>query len=56
MFAALMLGLGLSAATPAAAAINLVRNGDFEQTTLQGSYGFGDRYAANQVTDWTSSG
>lgn len=47
---------GLLGAAPASAVTNLVQNGDFEQTTLQGSFGFGDRYAANQVANWTSAG
>jgi hypothetical protein len=47
---------GLIAVAPAGATINLVQNGNFEQTTLAGSNGFGDRYSSNQVTDWTSAG
>lgn len=46
----------LLASAPAAAAVNLVQNGNFEQTTLPGSYGFGDRYAVNQVTGWSTDG
>lgn len=47
---------GALLAMPANAAINLVQNGGFEQTTLAGSYGFGDRYAINQVADWETAG
>jgi hypothetical protein len=54
-------GAGLIAAAalggaPAMAVTNLVQNGGFEQTTLSGSSGFGDRYPANQVAGWTTSG
>jgi len=39
-----------------AMATNLVTNGDFEATTLAGSYEFGDRYSSNQLTGWTTNG
>jgi hypothetical protein len=37
-------------------ATNLVQNGGFEQTTLNGSYGIGSLYSANNATGWTTSG
>jgi hypothetical protein len=40
----------------AQAATNLVQNGGFEQTTLDGSYGFGSLYSANQVDHWSTTG
>jgi hypothetical protein len=49
VFAAVALG-------SAAGATNLVTNGDFELTTLAGSYEFGSRYPADQITGWTTNG
>jgi hypothetical protein len=46
---------GLVGVAPAEATVNLVTNGDFEQTTLSGSNGFGDRYPSNQVAGWSSN-
>lgn len=37
-------------------AANLIINGDFELTTLAGSYEFGDNYSDNQVTGWETQG
>lgn len=54
--------LGLVAAVAAfcaampASATNLIINGDFELTTLPGSFEFGTGYPANQVTGWNTDG
>lgn len=45
----------LALATPASAT-NLVVNGDFETTTLDGSYQFGDAYPSEQLAGWTTKG
>jgi hypothetical protein len=39
-----------------ALATNLVVNGDFETTTLNGSYQFGSGYPSQQLAGWTTSG
>ena len=55
LFVLSILSALIGAVAPAEAAVNLVTNGDFEQTTLAGSNGFGDRYATNQVAGWSSN-
>lgn len=48
--------LAVVAAQPAHSAVNLVQNGDFETVSKAGSYEFGDRYTAEQVANWSTSG
>jgi hypothetical protein len=45
-----------SAAPSRAAVINLVQNGDFEQTLIPGSAEFGSAYPSQQVTSWATTG
>ncbi len=48
--------LAAAAALPAAAHVDLVKNGGFETTTLTNSSQFSDYFTGNVVANWTTSG
>lgn len=56
MMKSLLLAVTLLACATAAQAVELVTNGDFEQTLTAGSKEFGSRFPSQQLTGWATDG